>query len=285
MGIQRAWPFRLARLLILAVVLGLPLSQVIIYTVQFNPVDTSSYIWAGEAWRTTGNPYSLSPEIVGDNPIYRYSPWFALPWIGLSLLPTRVVEVGWVMLMVSCAFIAVIPLFRAYGVTAIPVGGFFLGWLIAIGLNGNVQPAMIALLAWGVTRRWAPLAVAVCASLKAVPLFYILVFIGRREWRKVGWTILITGSLVAPMLLFEVPASSTSTGVSYSLFGVSPILWLVVAGLAAVLAVALARTKVAWIAGGAAVLLALPRTFLYDLTFLMPGLDERSPHPSSEEST
>jgi hypothetical protein len=225
------------------------------------------------------------PEIVGDHPTYRYSPWFACRGSAIRLLPTQMVEVGWVVLMVTCAFIALIPLFRAYGVTAIPVGGFFLGWLIAIGLNGAVQPAMIALLAWAVTRRWAPLAVAVCASLKAVPLFYILVFIGRRKWRKVGWTILITGSLVGPMHLFEIPASSTSTGVSYSLFGVSRILWLLVAGLAAVLAVALARTKVAWIAAGAAVLLALPRPFLYDLTFLMPGLDERSPHPSSEEST
>jgi hypothetical protein len=63
------WP----RLVATAILLGLAMSQVIIYLIDFNPVDVESYLWAGQAWRTTGNPYTEAPVIVNDNPIYRYA--------------------------------------------------------------------------------------------------------------------------------------------------------------------------------------------------------------------
>lgn len=265
------------RLIGVAIVVGIPLSQVIIKIADFNPADMASYLWAGEAWASTGNPYSQAPVIVDGNPIYRYAPWFALPWIGLSVLPSQLVELVWVLAMVTCAILAVIPLFRAYGVRAFPLGGFFLGWLIAIGLNGNVQPALVALLAWGVGRRWGPLAIAIAASLKAVPILYVIVYAGRGEWRKVAWTVALTVPLVAPMLLFDIPAISTAAGESYSLYGISPLLWAVAAAVGSVTAFLLARTRWAWLSAGVAVLLALPRAFVYDITFLLPGLSERRP--------
>lgn len=263
------------RLIALAIVLGVPLSQVVVYTLEFYPRDMASYVWAGEAWRTTGNPYTAAPVIIDDNPIYRYAPWFAIPWIGLSLLPEQVLELGWTAAMVGCALLAVVPLFRAFGVRAIPVAGFFLGWLIAIGLNGNVQPALVALLAWGVERRWGPFAIALAASLKAVPILYVIVYAGRGEWRKVAWTIGLTVPLVAPMLLFEIPALNLAAGESYSLFGVSPLVWGIVAAGCALVALAAARTRYAWLASGVAVLMSLPRAFIYDITFMLPGLSER----------
>lgn len=267
----------LPRLLATALLLGLAISQVIHYTIAFNPVDIESYLWAGEAWRTTGNPYTEAAVIVNDNPIYRYAPWFALPWVGLSLLPHGLVEIGWSALMVACAFVAVVPMFRAHGARAIPFGGFMLGWLIAIGLNGNVQPAMIALLAWTVERKWGPVAVAVCASLKAVPILYAVVYAGRGEWRKVGVSVALTALLVAPMLAFDIPGISTAAGETYSLFATSPVLWAGVAVSSVGVAFLAARSRFAWVAAGAAVLLALPRAFIYDLTFFVPGVADASP--------
>lgn len=266
---------RLLRLLGIALVIGLPLAQAILYAVDFDPVDMTSYLWAGEAWRTTGNPYAAAPVIEDGNPIYRYAPWFAVPWMVLSLLPTGLVEVLWAVAMVGCAVAAVVPVLRAWGAPAIPVAAFFGGWLVAIGLNGNVQPALIALLAWGVDRRWGPAAIAVAASLKGVPLLYVLVYAGRGEWVRVLVTLSLTAVLVGPMLLFDIPPLSTDAGESLSLFSTSPVLWLLVAFVSAAVALYAARTRYAWLAAGVAVLMALPRAFVYDLTFLLPGLSER----------
>ena len=42
-----------------------------------------------------------------------------------------------------------------------------------------------------------------------------------------------------------------------------------------IVAYLLARTRYAWLAAGVAVAMALPRAFIYDITFLLPGLSER----------
>lgn len=268
-------PERIVRLLGIALVVGIPISQALQYATTFDPVDMTSYLWAGEAWRTTGSPYTAAETIVAGNPIYRYAPWFAVPWIWLSTWPEAIVEVVWATLMVACAIAAIVPILRAWGPRAIPVAGFFGGWLVGIGLNGNVQPALIALLAWGLGRRWGPAAIAIAASLKAVPILFVLVYAGRGEWARVAWTLGLTAILVAPMLLFDIPAVSTAAGESLSLFSVSPVLWLVVAAACAGAALALSRTRYAWLAAGLAALMALPRAFVYDLTFLLPGSSER----------
>jgi len=271
---EQPWA-RASRLLALALVIGLPLSQVAAYALDFVPRDVASYLWAGEAWRTTGSPYTEAAVVVDGNPIYRYAPWFAVPWIWLSQLPRPLVEVAWAAAMCACAAAAVVPVLRAWGTRGLPVALFFFGWLAAIGLNGNVQPAMIALLAWGVDRRWGPAAIAVAASLKAVPILYVVVYAGRGEWRKVALTFALTALLVAPMLLFDLPASSTDPGASYSLYATSPFLWAAVALGCVVAAFLLARTAYAWLAAGVAVVMALPRAFVYDITFMLPGLSER----------
>jgi hypothetical protein len=279
-----------SRLIGLALVIGLPLSQVAAYAADFAPRDLASYLWAGEAWRTTGSPYTEAAVVVDGNPIYRYAPWFALPWIWLSHLPRPVIEVGWAAATSACAGLAVVPVLRAWGRRALPLAIFFFGWLMAIGLNGNVQPAVIALLAWGVDRRWGPVAIAVAASLKAVPILYVVVYAGRGEWSKVALTLGITAVLVGPMLLFDIPASSTDPGASYSLYATSPIAWAVVACACVVAAFLLARTAYAWLAAGLVTLMALPRAFVYDITFLLPGLSERgwaarhAPHPGPAPS-
>lgn len=265
-----------ARLVAVALAIGVPMSQWLVLALRFNPEDVTSYLWAGEAWRTLGNPYAPADELVGFNPIYRYAPWFALPWIWLSTLPHDAVGFAWAMAMAACAIAAVIPLFRAYGAAALPLGGFMLGWLLAIALQGNVQPAIVAALVWGVSGRFGPVVIAACASLKYAPILYVLVYIGRREWRRAALTMALTVGLLAPMVIFEIPSLAFDTSGWPSLFHDAPVAWVLMLIVASAATLWLARGRWSWPAAGIAVVLAFPRAFNYDVTFLLPGVAEAS---------
>lgn len=273
-----------ARLLAVAVAVGVPMAQFIALAFRFNPEDVTSYQWAGEAWRTLGNPYAPADELTGFNPIYRYAPWFAIPWVWLSTLPADAVGFAWAMLMVACAVLAVVPLFRAFGMAAFPLGGFMLGWLLAIALQGNVQPAIVAALAWGMSGRYGPIVIAACASLKYAPILYVLVYVGRRDWRRAALTVGLTAVLLAPMLAFDVPSRALSTAGWPSLLSDAPIAWgaMLLGAIAATLW--LAKGRWSWPAAGVAVVLAFPRAFNYDITFLLPGVAEAA-RPSNVDRT
>ena len=266
------WP-KVMRLLATALLLGLAISQVIAYALPFNALDATSYSWAGEAWATTGSPYTEHPNVVNGNPMYRYAPWFAVPWIVLYRIPY--IEQVWALLMAGCAVIAVVPMFREYGAKAIPLGGFMLGWLLAIGLNGNVQPAMIALLVWTLPNKWGPVGIAVAASLKATPMLFAVVYAARGEWRNLAVTLGLTALLVAPMLLFHYP--HTEPGQTYSLLAESVVLWGAVTAVVGVAAWRLARTRYAWLGAAALVCVALPRAHFYDITYLLAGHTSKVP--------
>jgi len=180
------------------------------------------------------------------------------------------------MAMAACAIAAVVPLFRAYGAAALPLGGFMLGWLLAIALQGNVQPAIVAVLVWGVSGRFGPLVIAACASLKYAPILYVLVYIGRREWRRAALTMALTVGLLAPMLIFEIPSLAFDTSGWPSLFHDAPAAWVLMLILASAATLWLARGRWSWPAAGIAVVLAFPRAFNYDVTFLLPGVAEAS---------
>lgn len=59
---------------------------------------------------------------------------------------------------------------------------FFFPILIGISAVGNAQALMVAWLVWGAERRSGPLWIALAASLKAVPILFAIVYIGRRQW-------------------------------------------------------------------------------------------------------
>ncbi len=159
---------------------------------------------------------------------------------------------------------------------ALPLAILMAGLLIGMAASGNVQPLMVAWLVWGVERRSGPLWIGLAASLKAVPLLYVIVYVGRRQWWRASATLALTAILTAPMLLFPLPPLVTDFGGSNSLSNISPVLWALVAAaaIAVALFLALRRSRYAWLATGAAVVLALPRLFLYDTTFILPGIAE-----------
>jgi hypothetical protein len=150
------------------------------------------------------------------------------------------------------------------------------GIFFGMAAGGNVHGLMIAWLVFGVERRSGPVWIALAASLKAVPILYVLVYAGHGEWRKVGETLLLTTILVAPMLLFERPALASEFGLSNSLAQIHPAIYvgLATASVAVAVWVVFRRRRFAWLATGAATYFCLPRVFLYDVTFILPGIAE-----------
>lgn len=250
--------------------------------------DVSAYWNAAERLRD-GQPLYLSgPANASD--LYRYAPWFAAAWIPATYLDRTAVTAAWVGLMLAAALFSTLPLLRR-GPAGWAAFAIFAPLQLQAAVFGNVQPLLVLVLLWGVERRGGPLWIALGASLKAVPLLLAIVYAARGEWRRALLSVGLTALLVGPALLFNFTAYPTGSGPNQmSLAGVSVFLWLPVA-LAAVAATALfARTRFAWLAGGVAMIAALPRLLDYEIGFLLVGLAqapaaraaESAPRPSNQ---
>jgi hypothetical protein len=266
---------RLARTVVLAFVVAITVLNVVWAAGDWHLHDMNVYWTAGEQWRLTGNPYTALPTADADS-VFRYAPWFAALWVPLTLLPRLLVNIGWSGMLIVCAFTAVWPLVRTAGRSALPLGLLMWGILFGMAAIGNAHGLMIAWLVWGAERRSGPLWIALAASLKVVPILYVLIYVGRRQWDRAAATVALTALLVAPIFLFERPSLATEFGVSNSLWSIAPWLWLAVLPVALVTAIVFAVrwNRVAWPAIGAISNLVLPRLFIYDVTLILPGLAE-----------
>lgn len=266
---------RIARTVVLAFVVAVTVLNVIWAIQDWHLHDMNVYWTAGQQWRETGNPYAITPTADADS-VFRYAPWFAAVWVPLTFLPRLAVNIGWSGLLIVAAFTAVWPLLRTGGRAALPLGLLMWGILFGMAAIGNAHGVMIAWLVWGAERRSGPFWIALAASLKVVPILYVLVYVGRRQWDRVAATVALTALLVAPMLLFERPSLATEFGMSNSLWSIAPWLWFAAlpVALAAAVVFALRWNLVAWPAIGAISNIVLPRLFIYDVTFLLPGLAE-----------
>ena len=266
---------RYARLVVAAVVIAITILNALWALMDWHLHDMNVYWTAAEQWRLTGNPYTLVPG-TNDNSVYRYAPWFAALWVPLTELPRIVVNVGWSAVLIVTSFTAVWPLVRSGGRATFLLALLMWGIMFGMAAGGNVHGLMIAWLVFGAERRSGPLWIALAASLKVVPILYILVYAGRGQWGRAGLTVLLTGALVAPMLLFDRPSLASEFGVSNSLWNIAPWLWLaaVPVCLAVATYIAFRWNRYAWPTLGAIMNLVLPRLFIYDVTFLLPGLAE-----------
>ena len=148
-------------------------------------------------------------------------------------------------------------------------------WLLSLVQVGNIQPLVVAALAFGMSRRAGPAWVGVTAALKIVPGLFALVYVARREWRRALLAVVWTAVFAAPFLLYDLSGYQTDPGRSYSLYYfVSPVAWVVGATAAVVIAVLLAwrRSRYIWVAAAIAVMLAGPRTHVTYATYLVVGL-------------
>jgi hypothetical protein len=132
---------------------------------------------------------------------------------------------------------------------------------------------MLAGLVWGVDRRAGPLVIALSASLKAVPILYVLLYVARGEWHRVAWTIGLTTALVLPMLLFDLGTYPTQPGNRPSLIylGTAWYIAAVLGSVALALLVAMRSERFGLMAISAATFVAVPRLLAYDLSYLLVG--------------
>ena len=261
---------RLAKTVVAGLVIGLGVANLWFSVTGWTLSDASAYWEAAHRLREGGELYPAVANVEASN-VYRYAPWFAWLAVPFTYLPIQLAGALWSLVLVAASTAAVIPMARRGALLQV---AFFFPILIGISAVGNAQALMVAWLVWGVERRSGPIWVALAASLKAVPLLLALVYLGRREWLRALLCVLFTALLVAPAFLYDTSHYVTSTGQAGMLVEL-PLLFgaIVVASCAAVLW--LARERYGWLAGAAAVVLATPRFFVYDVTYLLVGVPAR----------
>ena len=258
---------RAGRIVTIAVVLGVGISQLVFTFGDWHLSDMGAYWNAGERLRL-GEPLYPPLESSEASEVYRYAPWFAWVWAPLTTLPRGVVNVGWSIVLLAASAAALLPLVQVRAWLAV---AFFLPILVGITAIGNVQPLVVAMLVLGLERRTGPLWIGVAASLKAVPILFVLTYLGRRQWLKAAAAAGITAVLVAPMLLHDLSNYPAGAGQAAALAAWPPLYGIVVA-IGIVASLRLARGRHAWLASAATATVAVPRLFVYDVSLLMAAV-------------
>jgi hypothetical protein len=255
---------RAARLLATALIVGVGLSQLILTMGDWHLRDAGAY-WEAAMRLRDGQP--LYPALADGeaSEVYRYAPWFAWAWVPLTFLPREVVNVLWSLILLGASAAALVPLVRLRAWLAV---AFFVPVLVGISAIGNVQPLIVAALVVGGERRSGPLWIAAAASLKAVPILFALTYLGRGERLRALWTGVLTAVLVAPILLYDFSSYPGGAGGAALLIG-APVVYAAVVAAGILVSLRLARSRLAWLASATTVTLAVPRFFVYDVTFLM----------------
>jgi len=263
---------RLPRTLVMAILLGWLGYTLASWFLAWNPADAGAYYDAGSRLTHGQALYpAVNPEA---HEVYRYAPWFAVAWIPLTALPRDLALHAWSLAMLGCSFLAVWPLLRRPSWTSVALAALAGQTLAETSMFGNAHPLVVAMLVWAVGRRSFPAWVGVAASIKLVPLAFVLVWGGRRQWLPAAVAVAVTGLLFAPMLLFDLSNYVTDPGTGLlSLYAVSPVLWIIVALSLAVLTVWLAvhGSPYAWIAAAVLMFLGPPRVVTSYLAFLVPA--------------
>ena len=262
---------RAARLVVIGLVVGVGISQLILTIGDWHLSDADAY-WNAAMRIREGQP--LYPPLADTeaSDVYRYAPWFAWAWVPLTILPQGAAYAAWSLILLLASAAALLPLARRRAWLAV---AFFLPILVGISGIGNVQPLIVAALVLGVERRSGPLWVAAAASLKAAPILFAVTYLGRRQWWRAAASAGLTALLVAPMLLEDLDNYPRGADAAALLIG-WPIAYGLAVAAAILLALRLARTPWAWLGSAMAVALALPRFFVYDVTFLLPSVPSRA---------
>jgi predicted membrane protein len=254
----------------LAVIIGIGLFNLLQAITHWTLSDAAAYWNAGLRLRESAPLYPVLANVDASE-VYRYAPWFAWLAVPFTYLPLHVAGAVWSAVLLGASGLALVPLARARAWVAV---AFFAPILVGISAVGNVHPLLIASLVWTMERRSGPFWIAVAASLKIFPILFALVYLGRGQWARALASLAVTALLWAPAFLYDLRDYATEAGQAASLIGV-PILWAVVVGAAIGLTLRLAGGPFGWVAAAVSVVLALPRLFVYDVTYLMVGVQAR----------
>jgi hypothetical protein len=264
---------RAARLVVLGIAFGWPAYVLASWAVLWNPADAGAYYDA--AVRLTHGENLYAPMHPEAHEVYRYAPWFAVAWIPLTLLPRDLALHLWSLAMLACSIIAVWPLLRRGTPAALALGALLGAFLAETSMFGNAHPAIVAALVVAARSRWLPVVLGITASLKLVPIVFILPWVRARQWAKAGLALTVAAILWAPALLHDLSGYETDPGTGLlSFYAVSPYLWAVLAALAAIVAgwAVWTRSRWAWIALALLTFLGPPRVALSYLGFLAPAI-------------
>jgi hypothetical protein len=269
-------PLGAVKVITLGICIGLGLALVISNVRSWQLEDADAY-WNAALRLRHGDPLYIAVNPAADEmTAYRYAPWLAWVWVPLTFLPKIVVQAGWSILLVAACAVATAPLLRQRTVAAVCLVAILGGLLVRTASTGNVHAVLIAALVYGAPRRSGPIWIGLAASLKVAPIAYALVFVGRRQWGRALLAVGVAAVLFAPALLYDLSNYPTDPGDSFSLLSLGgPIPWAAAAAVWAAVAVAMARTRMAWGAASVAVLSLIPRLELYSLTYLLVGLGRR----------
>jgi hypothetical protein len=260
-----------ARLLAVAIVIGWSVANVIQRLGAWSLSDMDAYWNAATRLRESLPLYPpvTDPAAVD---IYKYAPWFAWVWVPLTFLPKALIGVLWSVVLVGASVASIAPLLSRPNLTRMALATLLGSLLLWSASSGNVQPLLVTTLVHGVARRSGPLWIGLAASLKVLPIFYALVYLGRGAWIRAAVAVGVAAVLWAPALLYDL--SSFQGGVADSpnpALAVSPVLYVgvVIAAVAATLVAA--RTRYAWLAAAGGLFAILPRVSLIDLSHLAVG--------------
>ena len=260
-------PTRLARTVALAVIIGIGIFNLERAVTGWTLSDAQAYWNAAMRLRAGGDLYPALTSVDASD-VYRYAPWFAWLAVPFTFLPIQLAGAIWSAILLAASGLALVPLVRARAWLLVAL---FLPILVGISAIGNVQALLIAWLIHGVERRSGPFWIALAASLKIFPILLAAVYAGRRQWTRVAATVLLTVLLWAPALASDLHNYATEPGQAASLISV-PALYVLLVGAGVVVTFLSGRNRFRWLSGATAVVLSLPRIFVYDVTFLMLGV-------------
>jgi hypothetical protein len=269
-----------ARLVAMAIALGWLAYVMASWLLAWNPADAGAYLDAADRLRS-GQPLyqAANPEA---HEVYRYAPWFAYMWIPFVGLPRDTALHAWSLLMLGCSVYATAPLFRHGTPAGITLGALCLAFLAETAMFGNAHPIAVAMLVFGLPRRSAPIWIGVAASLKLVPILFVIPWLLRGEWGRSLIALVTAGLLFLPMLFFDLTGYVANPGTGLlSIYAVSPVLWLAIGAMAIALTFFLGRGRdgVAWAGVAGLSYLLPPRVVLSYLSFAAPavvaGWDDR----------
>jgi hypothetical protein len=237
--------------------------------------DVDAY-WDAALRLRDGQP--LYPE--GMNPdnyrVFRYAPWFAWLWVPLSYLPRAAVEWAWGAILAVATLAIFYGLLRLRSAASVALVLVIAPWMVSLVQVGNIQPLVVACLGFGISRRSAPVWIGITASLKAVPILWVIALLARRQWLAIVAAFAVAGLLAATFLLYDLDGYVTDPGRSaFSLYYyISPQAWAVGAVISTAVALYLAwiRSEWVWPAVAVAVMLVAPRSHVTYATYLAVGL-------------
>ncbi|MDP9250852.1 MAG: glycosyltransferase 87 family protein [Chloroflexota bacterium] len=265
---------RIAQRFVVAAVIGLSIAWLIWAFNGFSLTDANAYRLAAERLIHGQNIYAQAPN---QDEAFRYAPWFAVAWVPIAALPKAAGDALWLIALAGASVVAVLPLARQASLAARLLAALGVSMLLWTTARGNVHPLVMLALIHGLERRAGPLWVALAASIKAVPILFVLIYLAKREWWRAILTVAITALLVLPMPFLGWHLGTVDAGESLSLYYlVSPVAWAVVAVVAVLTATAIAlrAPRYAPFAAAVAAILSLPRLLLYDLTYVLVGAGE-----------